>query len=534
MLTIPCWIRWLRDDQPPKIMSKPLKILFACSDLFFSEPLGIMALSAICKRNGHVTRLVVLRTDNVSEVLDAFDPDVMGYSTMSSDEYLFREADEIVKFWAHRRGKKVWRIMGGAHPTYFPKILDKMGLDAICAGDGDFAIIRMLEAIENGKDLGGIPNVSVPGHMEYEKEVIEDMDGLPWPDRDLMYDAAPQMLKHGIRSFLTQKGCPYKCTYCFNHAYNKMFKGEGRKLLRRRSVDDLLAEIKQVVRDFPAVRMIRFADDVFVIHPDAWLEEFAKRYPKEVGIPFYCLIRANSLTEDIAKLLHQAGCKSISMSIEHGNEEVRNAILKRNMTDELVRRSFALARKYKLNAYANTIMGVPGTTLDDDFKSYLFSKSLKAAAPTFGIFTPYPGTDLTDYAIRIGALRPDYDLDAVTAHHHSVLSHYTSEEKEQQLRLTMLAMLFCKLPDFMDPILKVLIRLPLTRFYSLIGPLFTSFILSTKCFPNAHPRDPASIIRMISQSVKFFAVQRRKSRTVAGNRGISHQTPAMGITSPEY
>ena len=511
-----------------------MKVLFACSDLFFSEPLGVMALSAICKREGHDTRLAVLRTDVVSKILDDFEPDVVGYSTMSSDEYLFREADEVVLAWSRRRGRKVWRIMGGAHPTYFPKVLQRMNLDAICAGDGDFAMVRMLDAIQRGDGLVGIPNVLVPGQTEYEKEVVEDMDALPYADRDIMYDAAPRMLKHGIRSFLTQKGCPYKCTYCFNHAYNKMFKGNGRKLLRRRTVDDLLNEIKLVARNYPVARMIRFADDVFVIKRDEWLEEFAERYPKEVGIPFYCLIRSNSLTEDVARLLSQAGCRSIGMSIEHGDEKVRNAILKRNMSNELVRQSFYLARKYKLNAYANTIMGVPGTTLEDDFKSYLFSKSLKPAAPTFGIFTPYPGTELTDYAIRIGALDPNYELDAVTAHSHSVMKNYTDKERDVQLRLTMLSTLFCKLPGFMDPVLKQLIRLPLTRLYSVIGSFFVSFTLSTKCFPNAHPRDPASMIKMALQAGQFYMRRKRREFNLAGGNRPQAHTPAQGITSPDY
>ena len=68
--------------------------------------------------------------------------DLVAYSVMTSHEYMFRDADAVARKWAHDRGRKLPRIMGGAHPTYFPEVLNELALDAICLGDGDFAIIE--------------------------------------------------------------------------------------------------------------------------------------------------------------------------------------------------------------------------------------------------------------------------------------------------------------------------------------------------------------------------------------------------------
>lgn len=489
-----------------------MRVLFVVADLHFAEPLGVMILSAVCKGNGHITRLAVLRRDSFQAVLDNFMPDVIAYSCMTSDEGLFANAAEEVRVWSARTGHAIKQIMGGPHPTFFPEVVRKLGLDGICAGDGERAIIRMLDAFSRGESLRGIPNVSTMDYAYEEKEVVEDMNAVPFSDRDLIYDHSTELLDQGIRSFLTQKGCPYKCTYCFNHAYNLMFKGDGRQILRRRSVDDLIEEIKQVVDNYPVVRFLRFADDVFVIKKDSWLEEFAERYPKEVGIPFYCLIRCNALTEEVAQLLRKAGCQSIGMSIEAGTSKIRNDIMKRNMPDEMLEQSFAISRKYKLKEFANTILAIPSTTYDDDYKSVMFARRLNPACPTFSVFSPFPGTDLTKYAIDIGVLDPEFDFNEVSAWDRSVLNNYTDEERMRQTNLAFLGAIICKVPGFMLPTMNFLIKRPWTPIYRVVGSLFMTYMMATRMFPGAQPRSAKGIVRATVRSLQYMIVFNRKNK----------------------
>jgi anaerobic magnesium-protoporphyrin IX monomethyl ester cyclase len=488
-----------------------MRILFVNSHAFYSEPLGTMQLSAICKEMGHETRLSVLTRKSIAEDLEAFQPDLIGYSVMTPNEHLFAKADQAVKAYSKRKGQKVVRIMGGPHPTYFPEVLDKFDLDAICLGDGDNAIKRIIERMEKNENFDDIPNVATKEQPEFEKEVISDLDTLPPLDRKVFYDAAPDLQHVGLRGFITQRGCPYKCTYCFNHAFNLMFKGDGRKLLRRRSVDHLFKEIKQVQRDHGPLRYLRFGDDVFVIRKDAWLEEFVERYPREIGIPFYCLIRASGLDDEVAEMLARAGCKSVGMSIEAGSERLRNDVLKRNMPEKLMIDSFNAARRNGIVAHANSMMGLPGSTLEDDFETFLFAKKLRAAAPTFSIFCPFPKTELTQLALDKGVLPQNFDYNN-TYRNASVLTNYTDEERREQLHLAYLAGIFCLLPNFMIPLLRVMVKLPFTGLYSHMEAFSEAYLRGMRIFPGAQPLNPLAFARAVKNAVGYI-LQAGKSKT---------------------
>lgn len=483
-----------------------MRILFVVSDLFFSEPLGVMLLSAIARKDGHQTLLVALKRQRMATILHAFNPDVVAYSAMTAYEHMFYQADQVVRQYQATSGRKVFRIMGGPHATFFQQVLNDMELDAICVGEGDLLFPRLLTALETGQSLEGIPNLLLAGQTSCTREVPEDLDAIPFPDRSLIYNADPDLQQQGIRSFMTQRGCPYRCTYCFNHSYNLLFKGPGVKLFRRRSVDNLFAEIREVRDRYPTLRYVRFGDDVFVIRPDAWLEEFTERYPKEIGIPFYCLIRCNTLTEEIGKMLSHAGCRSISMSIEAGSEEIRNKVLRRHMSDEMMRSAFTVARKYRINAFANTILAIPGTTPKDDYNSFLFAREMKPGCPTFSIFAPYPNTHLTDYAISLGVLDPQTDFKKISTTDSSPLNNYTPEEKRFQLHLVYLGQLFCLLPDFFLKIFPLMLRLPLTPVYRLVSSLTWTWIVSSRIFPHAYPRSPLILAKAIIRGLKFILI----------------------------
>lgn len=482
-----------------------MRVLFVLNIPYAIEPHGAMLLSAICKQAGHHVDLALLRKDNLLERVRNGKPDVVAYSVIGSEIDVFAKADARLRDHMAKSGQKVFRIMGGPHPTFNPQVLDELQLDAICQGDGERAFVELLRRLGTGESLDRIPNIALTskGAEVLEKLSGDELDRLPHADREIYYKAVPYIPHTGLRSFMTSRGCPFNCSFCYNHVYNRMFKGCG-PIMRRRSVDGVLSEIEYVREKFPPMRFIRFFDDSFALTVDDWLREFAEEYPRRIGIPFYCLMRPNVFTEEAATLLKKAGCYSISMAVEAGTEPIRNGILKRNLSDDDLRRAFSLARKTGLKTYGNTMVAVPGTRLEDDLTSLKFTRSLGLTVPTFSVCSPSRGTTLADYAIERGLISPDAEL-ITRFSGFSPLNCYTEKEKAIQARIACLGTLYCTVPGFMTPLVEKMITAPFPMGLARkIGFSFSVFRIATRLFPHAIPLNPITIAKVAIDGIRYF------------------------------
>jgi len=141
---------------------------------------------------------------------------------------------------------------------------------------------------------------------------------------------------------------------------------------------------------------------MYLYRSDDWLEEFSERWSSEIGLPFYCLLRSELITDEMAYYLKKAGCFSICMSIEAGDYNVRNKVLRRRISNEKLEMAFKILKKHNINIYANTMLALPFTDINHDVESVDFAIRVKPDMPNFSIFMPYPGTDLGDYCRDAG------------------------------------------------------------------------------------------------------------------------------------
>jgi len=436
----------------------------------FLAPIGLCAISAIALREGHEVFLCEVNAHDPFSFITKFKPDIIAYSSSTGEAKHYLGLNRLIK----KRFPGIFTVMGGPHPTFYPDVIYEDSLDAICIGEGEGAFVELLRAISAKKSPDNIPNIITRSnkHEFTVRNLVEDLDSLPFPDFALIYNNTP-LGKYPLKNIITSRGCPYDCTYCFNPMWRKIYQGKGRAV-RQNSVNYIVDEISYVRKNWP-LSFVKFYDDIFVLGVDDWLEEFSKKYKKHINLPFFILTRADILNEAMVRLLKEAGCHTISMSIEAGNPGIRNKMLKRNMTDQQIINAFGLCDKYGIHTFTNCIIGLPGTTIDNDVESIDLSIKCKATWAEFLIFHPFPGTQLGDLTVKQGYYKPDYELMHTSYQHSSPLNCFSEKEKNALMNIAVLGAVAVAFSRFRNLIVRRLIFLK-------YNPSFTFFYYVTKMY----------------------------------------------------
>ena len=183
-------------------------------------------------------------------------PDIIGYGVCTGfQNYYLNLNRELKKQFAFIS------IFGGPHPTFFPEFIEEESVDIICRGEGEFAMLDLCNNLEAGTDIRNIANLWVKQNDQISKNglrpLIANLDELPWPDRETSYTLDSSFKEYGARSFISTRGCPFECSYCFNASYIDLY-GSDWKKCRVRSPTDLVNEIYEVKTTTPYYTFLKY------------------------------------------------------------------------------------------------------------------------------------------------------------------------------------------------------------------------------------------------------------------------------------
>jgi len=151
------------------------------------------------------------------------------------------------------------------------------------------------------------------------------------------------------------------------------------------------------------LELIFFNDENFLTMKTERLSAFCNNYKTRVNLPFFIATRADSLIdEERAKMLKEAGCVTIGIGVESGNEEIRRKLLNKNISNAVYKKAFENCHKYDIRTTANVIIGLPFETEENILESALFCRKLNAKSISLAIFAPYHGTKLRDICVQEG------------------------------------------------------------------------------------------------------------------------------------
>ena len=292
-------------------------------------------------------------------------------------------------------------IHGGVHPTINPnEVISFDGVDVLCRGEGEEALLEFCDSIEKGLNIDNIKNLWIKKKngvviKNALRPLMENLDEIPYPDYDLFnYPDLTDAKSMKRLVVMASRGCPYQCTYCCNH-YIKTLYPNRQKYVRFKSVDRLIDEIKFGLEKYPFLEKVRFFDDTLTLNKK-WFAEFVVKYKSIINMPYACNDRANHIGYEVAAGLKESGCELVELGIESGNEKIRNEIMRRNMSEKQIIYAYNVLRKCDIKTTAFNIFGVPYET----GKTMLETVKLNARANPDNFvnayFYPFKGTVLYD------------------------------------------------------------------------------------------------------------------------------------------
>lgn len=246
-------------------------------------------------------------------------------------------------------------------------------------------MLELVKALENGSDLKEVKGIATKDFVTPSREIIEDLDTIPFPARHLLPMDEYKILniKLPTGTMISGRGCPYQCSFCSSAAMH------GKKL-RMRSAENVVDEMEHLIHDHNA-EMIAFMDDTFTLNKKRVLDICDEMKERDLDVYWGCTTRVDTLSKSLMEKMRDAGCITMFMGVESADQQMLDSVKKRTTINK-VKSAFDLARRYDIRTIASVVLGMPGDSRENILKTINFVKSLNPNYAIFSLATPYPGT----------------------------------------------------------------------------------------------------------------------------------------------
>lgn len=385
--------------------------------IFGEPPLGIMYLSAVLKKAGHDVTLTdqchpEYSDESFLELLTRERPELVGISFLSNMCYpAARSLSRKIK--ATLPTTKI--VYGGVFPTINATkiITHEQSVDIVGRGDGEGIILDLADGHTKLSDIAGITFRDSDGKTVEmpDREVIRDLDALPFPDRDsldinyvasLPLDVPAVIWDRPYTTVLSSRGCPFACTYCNCPTFS-------RRKCRLRSVGNVLQELEDIHKR--GYKAFCFLDDNFLLDVERVRGICQGISTNKYSFRWACEGRAEPKLNDIFPLLAAAGCDLIMFGIESGSQRVLDSLNKKTKVPEIAT-AVTKARQAGISiVHGFFIVGSPTETAEEVRQTFRFAEQLPLNSFAFNSLTAFRGTTLWQDAVSKGLIDEEKDWD---------------------------------------------------------------------------------------------------------------------------
>jgi len=339
---------------------------------------------------------------NISDTIRSYRPAVVGIScksqTFASAQVVARLVKEI--------NSQILVVAGGPHPSMVGGgVLDDPNIDLAVRGEGESVIVQILDAITTQKNFDSIPGLCYRRDGRLVENPpgppIDDLDSFPFPHETAqsVLHEYPLYPPTAFNHIFAIRGCPYNCFFCGSRNV------WGRKV-RFRSPENVIREIQGLMQK--GITDVHFDDDTFGVNSE-YINSLCHALETHCpNLKWSCELHVKLINDDHLRRMKQAGCRSVQVGIESGNNEILKVIRKGFTIDQALA-AVETIRRHDIEVQAFFMVGFPQETeqsLNDTFQAM---KKIKGRL-SYSIFTPYPGTEAYDYCRSHGLVDDSFDV----------------------------------------------------------------------------------------------------------------------------
>ncbi len=361
-------------------------------------PYGLLSIASVLRAHGCRVRLIDLLTERLSReefaarLRDAGEGVLMvGVPTYTECLHLALEVARV----ARRELPAARVVLGGVHTTFRPSDgLDEPAVDFVVRGEGEQTMVGLLSALHYGLPLSRVPGLTYRGERGLvstpDRALVSSLDSLPLPAFDLLGDKTGYSK---MASIISSRGCPGSCVFCASRAFS------GPRY-RKHSAEWLFSLLFHYHCRVLPIDVVNFMDDTFTADRRR-LERFHEilRFAGWTK-SWSCKSRADSLSEPTIRLLAAAGCRSIHIGIESGDQRVLDSIEK-HMDLQRCLDVVGLLNAFGIRLECSFMIGLPEDTKETIDKTLILASVInerELGLATVGLATPFPGTRMAEDA----------------------------------------------------------------------------------------------------------------------------------------
>lgn len=348
-------------------------------------PLDIAYAAAYLRKNGYSVNIIDASVMHLSyqklfSKVQSENPEFIcmpsSWGSIHQDLYLAQKIKELI------RDVKI--IFSGPNVTVDPAFVLKSGfVDYVICGELEQP---MLEIVQN-KISSNVVYLDRGNMVVTPRSLFQNLDELPFPARDLLQNNryfAPFTRANPFTTFLTSRGCPYRCSFCQSSIWysNK---------LRVRSVDNVIEEMDLIVNKFK-IKEIIFRDLTLTFNKARLMEICEKLIQNNYKIFWRCFSCVDTVDRELLNLMKEAGCHQVAYGFESGSQKILD-LSQKGITLEQSRNAAKWTREAGMEVSGSFMFGMYQDTEETVKETLNLALELDPDYTQFQISTPVISTD---------------------------------------------------------------------------------------------------------------------------------------------